>query len=131
MGNKLVDPGDALNSFLFKKIQHGMEINLTLTAGENPSTHDTLPALTLVEREMVHQWVLFGAKDTGTFVSEQTISTFYVNQGGQPRIQPLAPLPRVPACSYTGALCLWKAAQSGNTRTSTMCATAALLMLTA
>lgn len=91
MGNKLVDPGDALNSFLFKKIQHGMEVNLTLTAGENPTTHDTLPALTLVEREMVRQWVLFGAKDTGTFVSEQTISTFYVNQGGQPRIQPLAP----------------------------------------
>lgn len=91
-GSYRIDPGDPRNSFLFKKVHRGLDANLSLTVAENPSTHDTLPAMTEVEREMIRQWILFGAKDTGTWVSEATITGFYVGQGGQPRVQPL-PLP--------------------------------------
>jgi len=91
LGNKLVDPGEPRNSFLFKKIHRGLDANLSLTSAENPTTHDTLATMTEVEREMIRQWILFGAKDTGELVNEQTITDFYVGQGGQPRIQPLAP----------------------------------------
>lgn len=92
-GHKLVDPGDARNSFLFKKINRGLDANLALEANEGNSMPDSYPsgALTETEREMVRQWILFGAKDTGTLVNEQLINDFYVNQGGQPRQQPLAP----------------------------------------
>ncbi len=92
-GHKLVDPGDPRNSFLFKKINRGLDANLALGANEGAEMPDSYPvnALSETEREMVRQWILFEAKDTGVLVNETVINDFYVTQGGQPRQQPLAP----------------------------------------
>ena len=90
-GYKLIDPGDTRNSFLFKKANHGLDANLSLGANEGAAMPNGSTAISQTEREMIRQWILFGAKDTGTFVNEQTIIDFYVGQGGQPRQQPLAP----------------------------------------
>jgi len=90
-GNKLVSPGDPRNSFLFKKVNQGLDFNLSLEAGEGAVEPNGGP-LSQVEREMIRQWILFGARDTGSsYVNEQVITDFYVGQGGQPRQQPLAP----------------------------------------
>jgi type IX secretion system substrate protein/copper type II ascorbate-dependent monooxygenase-like protein len=93
-GMKLVDPGQPRNSFLFSKLHAGLEANLTLTAGEGADMDSS--HLTLTQREMVRQWIIFGARDTGTFVSVSLIDSFYTNQGGIPydslRVQaPAAP----------------------------------------
>ncbi|MFN8323510.1 MAG: T9SS type A sorting domain-containing protein [Chitinophagales bacterium] len=90
-GLKLVDPGDPRNSFLFKKVNHGLDANLSLDINEGVAMPNGLTSLTETEREMIRQWILFEAKDTGILVNEQTIIDFYVGQGGQPRIQTLAP----------------------------------------
>lgn len=90
-GYKLADPGDPRNSFLFKKASHGLDVNFLLDANEGAAMPSGSNALSQTEREMIRQWILFGAKDTGTFVNEQTIIDFYVGQGGLPRQQPLAP----------------------------------------
>ncbi|MDB5285009.1 MAG: hypothetical protein JWO06_4084 [Bacteroidota bacterium] len=92
-GLKLVDPGNPRNSFLFAKANHGLDANLTLAAGQDPTNHDSFNALTQTQREMIRQWIVFGAIDTGTYVLQSTIDTFYVAQGGQPRTQVLAPPP--------------------------------------
>ena len=88
-GNKLVDPGDPKNSFLFNKLNHGLDANLSLQTGEGAD----MPATTMsqVDREMVRQWILFAAKDTGHFVDSATIAGFYIGQGGFPRQPALTP----------------------------------------
>ena len=90
-GLRLVDPGNSRGSFLFVKANHGLDANLSLQAGEDPTNHDSFNTLTQTQREMIRQWILFGAQDTGTFVVQSTIDSFYVGQGGQPRTAPLTP----------------------------------------
>lgn len=90
-GLKRIDPGDARNSFLFKKVNHGLDANLTLSGGEGNAMPNGGAAMSATEREMIRQWINYGAKDTGTFVDEAIITNFYVGQGGQPRIPALAP----------------------------------------
>ncbi|HWB62838.1 MAG TPA: T9SS type A sorting domain-containing protein, partial [Chitinophagales bacterium] len=90
-GMKEVDPGNPRNSFLFAKINHGLDYYFTLKTGEGIAMPDSNVAMTQTQREMVRQWILFGAQDTGTWVSMATIDSFYVTQGGQPRVTPLAP----------------------------------------
>ena len=92
-GQKRIDPGNPHNSSLFKKINQGLDANLMLGSGEGNAEPSGSPAMSQVEREMVRQWILYGARDTGTFVDETTISNFYVGQGGQPRSTTLAPPP--------------------------------------
>jgi len=90
-GKKLVDPGNPRNSFLFCKASNGLDANLSLQTGEGADMDSS--RLTQTQREMIRQWINFGAKDTGTFADSTTIHTFYVTQGGQPRVQP----PAIPA----------------------------------
>ena len=91
-GKKLVDPGNPRNSFLFCKLNSGLDVNLALQTGEGADMDSS--RLSQTQREMVRQWIQFGAKDTGTFVVQSTIDSFYVAQGGQPRVAaPPAPAP--------------------------------------
>jgi hypothetical protein len=90
-GYKLVDPGAPRNSFLFSKVNHGLDVNLSLHSGEGTNMPDSVTVLTKTQREMIRQWILFGAKDTGSYVRQSLIDSFYNTQGGQPRIQPLTP----------------------------------------
>ncbi len=90
-GNLEVDPGNARNSFLFIKLSHGLDANLSLQTGEGTAMPDSVTAMSEVDRELVRQWIIFGAMDTGTFVDSNTIAGFYIGQGGFPRIPALAP----------------------------------------
>ena len=91
LGNREVDPGNPRNSFLFAKLSHGLDANLTLQSGEGMAMPDSINMMSQVDRELVRQWILFGAQDTGTFVDSMTIVNFYIGQGGFPRQTPLAP----------------------------------------
>lgn len=90
-GNLEVDPGNPRNSFLFIKLSQGLDANLSLLSGEGSAMPDSVTAMSQVDRELVRQWISFGARDTGTFVDSMTIVGFYIGQGGQPRIPALAP----------------------------------------
>ncbi|HWB61924.1 MAG TPA: T9SS type A sorting domain-containing protein [Chitinophagales bacterium] len=90
-GNLVVDPGNPRNSFLFIKINHGLDYNLQMANGEGIAMPDSNVSMSEVEREMVRQWILFGARDTGTFLDSSILVNFYVGQGGEPRVSPLAP----------------------------------------
>ncbi|HXH18996.1 MAG TPA: T9SS type A sorting domain-containing protein [Chitinophagales bacterium] len=77
-GLKRVWPGDARKSFLFQKVNRGLDANISLRNDEGaPMPKDTL-ALSEVEREMIRQWIIFGAADTGYhYVDEQLITDYY------------------------------------------------------
>jgi len=94
-GMKLVDPGQPRNSFLFSKLNSGLEPNLNLITGEGADMDSS--RLSQTQREMVRQWIIFGARDTGTFVSQGLIDSFYINQGGLQGDSPRVAAPPAPA----------------------------------
>ncbi len=78
VGYKRVIPGDARRSFLFRKVNNGLDANLSLHQGEGGSMPQGLSPLSEVEREMIRQWIIFGAADTGYhYADEQTITDYY------------------------------------------------------
>ncbi len=79
---KLVTPGRVDKSFLFHKINRGLEPTLSLPAqaGEAMPQNGS-PQLTDAEKELVRQWILFGAPRLGTPVDEQIVNNFYNNPG--------------------------------------------------
>ena len=92
-GNLLVDPGNPRNSFLFLKINQGLDQMISLRAGEGMTMPDSNVSMTLTQREMVRQWINYGGKDTGTFVDMALIDSFYYNptDTAEHRITPLTP----------------------------------------
>ncbi len=97
-GYKRVYPGRADRSFLFRKINRGLEPSIeALHANEGNAMPQNFPgnSLTDLEKEIIRQWILFGAKSTGTLFNKSTVETFY-NVGGEksfPDGPPPAPAP--------------------------------------
>lgn len=94
-GYKLIDPGYPERSFLLRKIAGTFDPGLTL---QQPQEGNLMPTagtpLTSVEKELIRQWIQFGAPQTGTVVNKQILIDFYNNGKGLPRIPtPPAPLP--------------------------------------
>lgn len=81
-GNKLIAPGDPQRSFLLRKISHGISDGIAITQPEegNYMPYNTT-ALNPKEIELVRQWILFGAPQTGNVVDTDIINTYY-DQGG-------------------------------------------------
>ena len=97
-GYKRVYPGRADKSFLFKKINVGLESTIpTLNAQEGgvmPGSYPN-PSLTDPEKEIIRQWILYGAKNTGVLFDKTLVENFY-NIGGEksfPDGPPPAPAP--------------------------------------
>jgi len=75
--NKIVAPGYPTRSFLMKKIINGLGADLVLETGEGNACPQNLPALANAEIELVRQWIMFGAPQSGQVVSEQLLIDFY------------------------------------------------------
>ena len=81
-GYKLIHPGRVDKSFLFKKINQGLDRDMVLESGEN----DAMPlsgSLTDVEKELVRQWILFGAPKEEVIVKEELLVEYYNNGMGR------------------------------------------------
>lgn len=87
-GDKLVRPGYPERSFLVRKTNHGLYPSANIAAGEGGN----MPAepLSPTQRELIRQWVMYGAPMTGSVDNENAIADFYAGDS-IPRIAPLAP----------------------------------------
>ncbi len=91
-GYKLVDPGYPHNSFILYKCaypdwddQFGMDL------AEGNSMPDGQQSLAKEDVELIRQWIIYGALESGTVVDPQVLDDFY-NDNGMARIaQPVAP----------------------------------------
>jgi len=95
-GDKLVDPGHASRSFLLKKVAKDFSQDLTLEVADGgimpPSA---AAALSDAEKELIRQWIMYGAPETGYVVDadhEQLVRDYYEIGNGLPKIEPL-PMP--------------------------------------
>jgi len=94
-GYQLVHPGRVDKSFLFKKINRGLDMDMELEGGEN----DPMPlssSLTDVEKELIRQWILFGAPTEGEVIKETVLKEYYESGKGRasfPEGAPPAPDP--------------------------------------
>ena len=81
-GYKYVYPGRSDISYLFRKINLDLEETITLHGEEQGAMPpENSPQLTIEEKELIRQWILFGAKSSGTQVDENLISDYYNNNG--------------------------------------------------
>lgn len=77
-GDKLVRPGYPKQSYLLRKVNNQLDPDLILTnLAEGNAMPDGQTALDNYEIELVRQWILFGARDTGTYVNPQTLYDYY------------------------------------------------------
>ncbi len=75
-------PGRPDKSFLFRKMSQGLEQTIELhTDAGDAMPPATSPQLTDVEKEMVRQWILYGAPLTGTVIDPQMLEDYYGGQG--------------------------------------------------
>ncbi len=80
-GYKVVYPGNAWLSSLFRKVNAGLQPNMVLDPLEgddhsNPADH----TITDVEKEAIRQWLLFGAPKSGKVLDVPLIQRYYNGQ---------------------------------------------------
>jgi hypothetical protein len=91
----IIMPGDPYKSFLFSKINNELAIDVSLKAGEGePCPQGGAAPLADKEIELIRQWIIYGAKETGDAVDEELINTFY-DDGGIQSV-PSPPMPPAP-----------------------------------
>lgn len=96
-GYKYIDPGHPTNSFLLRKIAHGLD-ELNIEPAEGTDMPNGRPKLPDADIELIRQWIMFGASLNDPVVpagfsgiNRQNIDDFY-NNNGRPRIpRPAAP----------------------------------------
>lgn len=89
--DKLIDPGYPKSSFLLRKVANCLSGDLALYSGEGESMPKGRPALSEVDVELIRQWVIYGAPETGNVVNKAYIEDFYAGRA-VPRIaKPAAP----------------------------------------
>ncbi len=79
-GYQYIRPGRVDKSFLFKKINQGLDQSMSLEEGEE-SPMPISGSLTNVEKELVRQWIVWGAPLEGTVVEEQILEDYYAGKG--------------------------------------------------
>ena len=95
-GFDYIYPGRPDRSFLFRKISKGLEETISLHGDEAESMPPANEAtLSEVEKEMIRQWILYGAPASGTVVNEQWVQDYYHSNGlaSFPDGPPPAPAP--------------------------------------
>ncbi len=86
MGYKMIDAGYPTRSFLYRKIDGGLyhDINLENAEGNLMPTNGN--NLTDVEKELVRQWIMFGAPKEGEVVKKSVLEDYYT-EGGVPALE--------------------------------------------
>lgn len=79
--NKLIKPGYPTRSFLLRKVAHGLSDVLELEQAEGNDMPSAGGALADQEVELIRQWIIFGAPETGNVVDTALINTYY-REGG-------------------------------------------------
>lgn len=92
-GYKYLYPGRVDQSFLFRTINDDFDTYLDVVAEEGNHANTGAEALTSEEKELLRQWINFGAPKTGTVVDPQLISDYYNGKGAMafPDGPPAAP----------------------------------------
>lgn len=97
IGDHLIYEGRPDRSFLFRKINNGLESTIALESNEGDAMpKNAATVLTDVEKELVRQWILFGAPSNGKVVEEALLVDYYDNGLGNsafPNGAPPAPAP--------------------------------------
>lgn len=89
-GFKLIDPGYPHNSFLLNKCASAeWDAAFTLDVAEGASMPDGQPSMSKEEIELIRQWVVYGAPQTGQVVNPTILDNYY-NNNGMARMEPLA-----------------------------------------
>lgn len=91
-GYSLVDPGYPANSFLLRKCGYeAWDEAYVLPPAQGSAMPQGQSSLAKEDVELIRQWILYGAPQTGQVVNPQTLSDFY-NVNGMARIaRPAAP----------------------------------------
>lgn len=96
-GLKRIYPGRPDRSFLFRKINGNFEPTIAALHPNEGASMPNYPGtpLTDLEKEIIRQWILYGAKTSGTQFDKSVLESFY-NNGGEkafPDGPPPAPAP--------------------------------------
>ncbi|HEV7230002.1 MAG TPA: T9SS type A sorting domain-containing protein [Bacteroidia bacterium] len=91
-GDKRIDPGYPHRSYLLRKINNSLDADNGLNTNEG----DRMPlppnaGLSKPEIELIRQWVLEGAPQTGSVVDTSLINTYYRGKGIDGLAAPLSP----------------------------------------
>ncbi|MCG3165900.1 MAG: hypothetical protein POELPBGB_01675 [Bacteroidia bacterium] len=91
-GYKRIYPGHPEKSFLLRKCSYNAwDDYYPIEVAEGNSMPDGQPVLEKEEVELIRQWILYGAKETGTVVDPQLLYDYY-HVNGKPRMErPAAP----------------------------------------
>jgi len=79
--NRLVYAGDPYRSYIFRKLNNDFTKDTPLVAQEQDEHHSN--TLSNIEKELVRQWILFGAPDSGQVVERSLLEEFYNGNGIQ------------------------------------------------
>jgi hypothetical protein len=91
-GYKRIYPGHPEKSFLLRKCSYAAwDDYYPIEVSEGNAMPDNQPVLEKEEVELIRQWILYGAKETGTVVDPQLLYDYY-HVNGKPRMAtPAAP----------------------------------------
>ncbi|MEX0967183.1 MAG: T9SS type A sorting domain-containing protein [Bacteroidia bacterium] len=92
---KRVFPGHPYKSFLFKKINNGLQPDVTLHTQEGSSMPENGTPLEDEKIELIRQWILMGAPETGNVADTNLIRRYYNGEG----FRPLSTIPAPPSPS--------------------------------
>jgi hypothetical protein len=90
-GDKLIEKGNPHRSFLLRKCQNGLDADNGIVAAEGLACPQSGPALSNQDIELIRQWVLKGAPQTGNVVDTSVIRRYYTGYGYDaiPAVHPL------------------------------------------
>ncbi|MEZ4685906.1 MAG: T9SS type A sorting domain-containing protein [Bacteroidia bacterium] len=91
-GYKLVYPGNAWRSSLFRKINNGLQPNMLLDPAEGDPHSSAQHTITDAEKEAIRQWILFGAPGTGEVVDTSLLRRYYAGEA-EPSFTSIPPAP--------------------------------------
>jgi hypothetical protein len=79
-GYKLVYPGNAWRSSIFRQINNGLQPNMELDPAEGDRHQGTMHTISEAEKEALRQWVLFGAPRSGNVIDTSLLRRYYAGE---------------------------------------------------